>query len=273
MNKNKASQGESTLVLKFGGAAVATPDHFGKIAQIIASRKEQYTRLIVVVSAMGDTTDELISLARKVHPNPPRREHDMLVTVGERVSISLLAMALDRIGLDGVSFTGSQSGIMTTADHTHARIVDVRAHRVNKALEQQKIAIVAGFQGVSLEGEITTLGRGGSDTTAVALAMALGAQKVEFYKDVEGVFTADPHKHPEAQWIPFLSYEEALELLGRGNGVLHTRCVRLAWQGGMPLEVRSFLWPKGGRATKIGGKKRGEEEMWEEHEVQCIAVK
>ncbi|MFN4174875.1 MAG: aspartate kinase, partial [Parachlamydiaceae bacterium] len=177
---------ERTLVLKFGGASVAEPEHFSKIADIILYRKKEFNNIVVVVSAMGDTTNKLIDLAKKVNPNPPRREYDMLVSVGERISISLLAMALALKGQDAISFTGSQSGIITTEEHSEARIIDVKPNRLQPHLQAGKVVIVAGFQGVSKSGEITTLGRGGSDTTAVALAVALKAEKVEFYKDVIG---------------------------------------------------------------------------------------
>ena len=173
-----------TLVMKFGGAAVATPQHFSKIADIILQRLKEYNRIAVVVSAMGDTTNQLISLATQVNDTPPRREYDMLVSVGERISISLLAMALAAKKHSAVSFTGSQSGIITCSNHSEARIVDVKPHRLLPVLDSGSVVIVAGFQGVSKQGEITTLGRGGSDTSAVALAIALGAIKVEFYKDV-----------------------------------------------------------------------------------------
>ncbi len=230
-----------TLILKFGGAAVATPDHFTQIAQIIQQRQAQYSRLAVVVSAMGDTTDQLIALAYQVHPEPPQREYDMLVTVGERVSSSLLAMALHRIGCEARSFTGSQCGIITNSRHTQASIIDVRPHRILPHLDVGRVVIVAGFQGVSSEGEITTLGRGGSDTSAVALAIALEAEHVEFYKDVEGIYSADPFVDPDAQFYNQLTYDQLLHLLGRGADVLHPRSVHLAKQHGIPLKVCSFL--------------------------------
>lgn len=232
-------------VMKFGGAAVSTPDHFHKIAEIIAHRKKRGGSIVAVVSAMGNTTDELIALALKVHPNPPQREYDMLVTVGERISVALLAMALHRIGVQATSFTGSQSGIITTNDHTEAKIVDVRPKRLVACLEANKIAIVAGFQGVSLDGEITTLGRGGSDTTAVAIAAALNGN-VEFYKDVKGFYSDDPKKNPEAVLFPYLSYEEALKVVSKGGRILHRRSIELAQKNGIHLSVRSFLEEGGG---------------------------
>ncbi len=241
----------STLVMKFGGASVATPEQFAQIAQIILKRSQEYSRIAVVVSAMGNTTDQLLELARKVHLNPPRREQDMLVSVGERISISLLAMALSLIDKEAISFTGSQSGIITTSVHSDAKIIDVRPRRILAELNEGKIVIVAGFQGVSREGEITTLGRGGSDTTAVALGIALKADKVEFYKDVEGVCAEDPKKNPETAVFEQLSYEEALEIVDRGAKILHPRCIRLAAKNNLPLHVLSFKTLTGG--TRIGG--------------------
>lgn len=213
---------------------------FSKIADLIISRIHQQLRIVVVVSAMANTTDQLIALAKEVHPNPPRREYDMLVTVGERISISLLAMALSRKNQDAVSYTGSQSGIITTSDHSDARIVDVRPHRLTNSLNEGKTVIVAGFQGVSTTGEITTLGRGGSDTTAVALGIALRASRVEFYKDVPGIFEVDPKKQPNSKQFPTLSYDEALQIAQGGAKILHSRCLELAKKNNLPLYVRSF---------------------------------
>jgi len=226
--------------MKFGGASVATPERFAAIADVILAKQHHYPRIVVVVSAMGNTTDELLSLARKVHPHPPRREQDMLVSVGERISISLLAMALDFKGKEAISFTGSQSGIITSTEHAEAKIIDVRPHRLIQGLEAGKIVIVAGFQGVSQKGEITTLGRGGSDTTAVALGVALQAEKVEFYKDVPGIFEQDPKLHPEAAMFERMSYDQALDMTRKGAKVLHHRCVELAAKNGLPLHVLSF---------------------------------
>lgn len=230
---------QNTLVMKFGGAAVATPEHFAHIANIIISRKADYQRIIIVVSAMGDTTDQLINLAKKVNPNPPRREYDMLVTVGERISCSLLAMALAYKGCHATSFTGSQSGIITCPQHTEARIIDVRPTRLLPLLESGTVVIVAGFQGVS-KGEITTLGRGGSDTTAVALGIALRASSVEFFKDVPGIFDEDPKKNPQASFLEKLTYSQALTVINKGGKILHPRCIQLAQKNYLPLKVRSF---------------------------------
>lgn len=232
------------LVMKFGGASVATPESFTKLAEIIIERSLREKKIAVVVSAMGNTTDQLLELARQVHPNPPTREQDMLVSVGERISIALLAMALQKKGCDAVSFTGSQSGIITCENHSDARIMDVRPRRLEEVLNRGQVAIVAGFQGVSRKGEITTLGRGGSDTSAVALAVALGADQVEFYKDVPGIFDADPKKNPQARVIPRLSYAEALQIAREGAKVLHSRSIELAEKNGIKLSVLSFQNPK-----------------------------
>jgi len=229
-----------TLVMKFGGAAVASPDCFARIADLILERKRDFERIVVVVSAMGNTTDQLIALAKQVNPSPPQREYDMLVTVGERISIALLAMALAGKNQEALSYTGSQSGIITCNRHTEARIIDVRPTRLLPILELGKIAIVAGFQGVSRGGEITTLGRGGSDTTAVALGVSLGASKVEFYKDVPGICSEDPKCNSQALLYPQLSYKEALKIVLNGAKVLHARCIELAEKNGLPLHVRSF---------------------------------
>lgn len=229
-----------TLVMKFGGASVSTPEHFSRIADIIFQRKREFPRIVIVVSAMGSTTDDLIALAKKVNPDPPRREYDMLVSVGERISISLLAMALAKKQIEAVSFTGSQSGIITCGRHSDARIIDVRPFRITQSLEAGKIVIVAGFQGVSKGGEITTLGRGGSDTSAVALGIALGASLVEFYKDVPGIFDCDPKKNPDAEKYERMTYGEALELTSKGAKILHSRCVELAQKNHLPLYVRTF---------------------------------
>lgn len=231
----------NTLVMKFGGAAVSAPERFSEIADLIIRRLKEFNRVAVVVSAMGDTTDELIALAHKVNPNPPRREMDMLVTVGERISIALLAMALAAKGHEAISFTGSQTGIITSNDHSNARIIDVRPKRLLPHVERNTIIIVAGFQGMSLNGEITTLGRGGSDTTAVALAAALGAKKVEFFKDVDGIFDRDPTAHADAKLIPHMTFAEAISLIEKsGHQVLMMRSVEMARRNRIPLHVLPF---------------------------------
>ncbi len=230
-----------TRVLKFGGAAVATPACFAQIADLIIAQRRGDARLVVTLSAMGGMTDQLITLAKQVHPEPPQREFDMLVSVGERISISLLAMALCFKGEEAMSFTGSQSGIITCQRHAEARIIDVRPRRLEEALDLGKIVIVAGFQGVSFEKEITTLGRGGSDTSAVALGIALKASEVVFFKDVPGVFDKDPKLHPDALPYSRLSYQAASDIVDCGAKVLHPRAIRLAAANGLPLHVRSFL--------------------------------
>lgn len=260
----------STLIMKFGGAAVENVERFSRVAMIILKRASSYKRIVVVVSAMGKTTDELMQLAQKVHPSPPKREQDMLVSVGERVSISLLAMALDRIGLEAISFTGSQSGIITTNEHTEAKIVDIRPKRLLPHLDRGKIVIVAGFQGMSLNGEITTLGRGGSDTSAVALAVALGAEYVEFYKDVPGIGAEDPKQCPETPIFSSLSYEEALSIIRKGAKVLHARSIELAQKNGIILQVRSFFDPEK-MGTIIGqGRSREPSLCYETEEVALV---
>jgi aspartate kinase len=251
------------LIMKFGGASVATPQSFLSIAEIIHTRALVCPEIVVVVSAMGNATDDLLKLAREVHPNPPRREQDMLVSVGERISIALLAMALSLKGRDAISFTGSQSGIITNDDHSDAKIVDVRPARIIKALELGRVSIVAGFQGVSRQGEITTLGRGGSDTTAVALAVALGSDIVEFYKDVGGIFERDPKSDPHASLLHSLSYAMAIELAEKGAKVLHKRCIALAEKNGVQLHVRPFSSPDQKGSVVGSGSQRKPERMFE----------
>lgn len=241
------------IVLKFGGASVATPESFHAVADLVLQRLQEYPRLVVVVSAMKGTTDQLINLARQVHSRPPERELDMLVSVGERISISLLAMALDRKGHAALSFTGSQSGIVTTSDHTNALILDVRPQRLLPYLDAGRVVIVAGFQGVSESKEITTLGRGGSDTTAVALGVSLGAERVEFFKDVGGIYSADPRRHSASPLLPRLTYEEALRVVAESeHAVLHPRCIALAAKNGLPLRVLGFDPSQKNEGTWIG---------------------
>ncbi len=239
------------LVLKFGGASVAKTESFLKIANLIIERQKQHKEIVVVISAMANTTDQLLQMGKEVNPNPPRREQDMLVSAGERVSIALLAMALSAKGVSAVSFTGSQSGIITCDQHADAQIIDVRPHRLLPVLAQGRIAIVAGFQGVSRKGEITTLGRGGSDTSAVALAVALRSPVVEFYKDVPGIFETDPKKNSTARLFSSLSYEKALQLAVAGAKVLNPRSIELAAKNGVQLWIRSFENPQEG-GTLVG---------------------
>ena len=214
---------------------------------------------------MGKMTDELIALAKKVHPSPPKREYDMMITVGERISMSLMAMALSLKGCEAVSFTGSQSGIITCCNHSEAKILDIRPKRILENLSQGKVVIVAGFQGVSSKGEITTLGRGGSDTSAVALGVAIGADLIEFYKDVKGIYEADPKACPNAHHFLELDYDKALEIVRGGAKVLHERSLLLAKANGMPLYVRSFLSEEGG--TRIASKENVKTEKIFEEEV------
>jgi aspartate kinase len=229
-----------TLVMKFGGASLAHPKQFDHIAELIVKRKTHYPKIVIVVSAMGKTTDDLIRLAKEVHPEPPQREYDMLLSVGERISMSLLAMAIAKKNCQAISFTGSQSGIITTHNHTEAKIIDVRPKRILENLEMNKIVIVAGFQGVSVHGEITTLGRGGSDTTAVALAIALQAERVEFYKDVAGIYSQDPKQSDAAEFFSRMSYDKAIDIIEEGAKILQKRCLFLAKANQIPLHVLSF---------------------------------
>lgn len=230
-----------TLVMKFGGAAVASSENFSHIARLILQRRRTFPRLVIVVSAMGQTTNNLIALAKEVHPSPPQREYDMLISTGERISMSLLAMALCRENCEAISFTGSQSGIMTCSNHSNAHIIDVRPHRISECLDQDKIVIVAGFQGVSMQKEITTLGRGGSDTSAVALAVALGANHAEFYKDVEGIYDKDPKNHSDSIFFNQLNFDQALAIVNQGARVMHARAIELAKKNALPLHIRSFI--------------------------------
>jgi aspartate kinase len=228
------------VVQKYGGSSVADADGIKRVAQrVVASKKEGHD-VCVVVSAMGDTTDDLRDLAQRVSPLPPPRELDMLLTAGERISMALLAMAIANLGHQARSFTGSQAGVITDSSHGKAKIIDITPGRIQQALTDGAVAIVAGFQGVSQDTkDITTLGRGASDTTAVALAAALGAQVCEIYTDVDGVFTADPRIVPTARRIPRLSYEEMLEMAASGAKILHLRSVEYARRHGMTLHVRS----------------------------------
>jgi len=228
-----------TLVMKFGGTSVADPDKIKDVARRLVEARAAGNRVVAVLSAMGDTTDELVRLAYDVSPRPKPRELDMLTSVGERISCALAAMAIHDLGAEAISLTGSQAGIVTDTVHGRAKIVDVRARRIHEALDQDCIVLVAGFQGVSTDFDITTLGRGGSDTTAVALAAALGGQICEIYTDVEGVFTADPRLVPEARKLHAVSYEEMLEMAASGAKVLQVRSVEIARNHGVKLHVRS----------------------------------
>ena len=235
------------VVQKYGGSSVADATGIKRVAQRIVNTKKQGHEVVVVVSAMGDTTDDLIDLANEVSPLPPARELDMLLTAGERISMAVLAMAIQSLGHEARSFTGSQAGVITDAEHGRAKIIDVTPGRIEAAIGDGAIAIVAGFQGVSqTTKDITTLGRGGSDTTAVALAVALGADVCEIYSDVDGIFTADPRIEPRARKIPRISYEETLEMAAQGAKILHLRCVEYARRYDMPIHVRSSFSEKEG---------------------------
>ncbi|AQW51849.1 aspartate kinase [Streptomyces violaceusniger] len=228
------------VVQKYGGSSVADAEGIKRVAKRIVEAKKNGHQVVVVVSAMGDTTDELIDLAEQVSPIPTGREFDMLLTAGERISMALLAMAIKNLGHEALSFTGSQAGVITDAVHNKARIIDVTPGRIRDALELGAVAIVAGFQGVSQKSkDITTLGRGGSDTTAVALAAALDAEVCEIYTDVDGVFTADPRVVKKARKINEIPYEDMLELAASGSKVLHLRCVEYARRYNIPIHVRS----------------------------------
>jgi aspartate kinase len=239
------------LVQKYGGTSVGSPERIQHVAERIVRTRRGGADLVVVVSAMGDATDDLIGLARQVSTRSHPREMDMLLTAGERISMALVSMAVNDRGQEAVSFTGSQSGIVTDASHTRAKILEVKADRIREELDRGRVVIVAGFQGVSRDREITTLGRGGSDTTAVALAAALQASECEIYTDVDGVYTSDPRLVPGARKISRLSYDEMLELASLGAKVLHNRSVEIARRFGVPLHVRSsFNWNEGSRVVR-----------------------
>ena len=228
------------IVQKYGGSSVADASAIKRVAKRIAEAKRAGNDVVVVVSAMGDTTDELIELAKKITPLPPSREMDILLTAGERISMSLLAMAMANLGVEAQSFTGQQAGVITDTTHGKARIIDVTPSRIRATLDAGAVAIVAGFQGVTQHtNDVTTLGRGGSDTTAVALAAALNANICEIYTDVDGVFTADPRIVPSARRIDRISYEEMMEMAASGAKVLGLRCVEYARRYGVPVRVRS----------------------------------
>ncbi|MEL7976438.1 aspartate kinase [Isoptericola sp. F-RaC21] len=227
------------VVQKYGGSSVSDAHSIKRVAKRIAAAKRAGNDVVVVVSAMGDTTDELLDLAGQITPLPPQRELDILLTSGERISMSLLAMAITNLGVKAKSFTGQQAGLITDAVHGRARLVDVVPHRIRETLEKGQVAIVAGFQGVSSSNDVTTLGRGGSDTTAVALAAGLEADVCEIYTDVDGVFTADPRIVPSARKIDRVTYEEMLELAASGAKVLALRAVEYARRYDVPVHVRS----------------------------------
>src|SRR6476660_6921289 len=228
-----------TVVMKFGGTSVADAERLKRAARRIVAAREQGNRVVAVLSARGKTTDELIAAADEISSTPDPREMDMLLSTGERISCALCAMAINDLGHRAISLTGSQAGIVTDTSHTKARILDVRAERIHRALDDDLIVLVAGFQGVSTAKDVTTLGRGGSDTTAVALAAAVGAEVCEIYTDVPGVFSADPRIVPDARKLPVVSFEEMLEMAASGAGVLQLRSVEYARNHGVRIHCRS----------------------------------
>ncbi len=260
------------VVQKYGGSSVADAEGIKRVAKRIVATRQAGNQVVVVVSAMGDTTDELLDLANQVTPAPPGRELDMLLTSGERISMALLAMAIATLGMEARSFTGSQAGVITDEVHGFARIIDVTPGRISSALEDGAIPIVAGFQGVSqTTKDITTLGRGGSDTTAVALAAALSADVCEIYTDVDGVFTEDPRLVAGARRIPRISYEEMLEMAACGAKVLIPRCVEYARRYGLPIHVRSSFSDKTGTWVSENAENESEEAGMEKAIISAVA--
>lgn len=237
------------IVQKYGGSSVADVDKLRKIAGLVAEAKRQHIDVAVVVSAMGKTTDNLLSMARDLSPKPPRREMDMLLSTGERITMSLLCMALHELGIDAVSLTGSQAGIITNDRHNDAQVIEVRPFRVQDEMAKGKLVIIGGFQGVSYKRDITTLGRGGSDTTAVALAAALDAERCEIYSDVDGVYSADPSVVADARHLPEVSYPEMQEMSTAGAKVLNARAVQFAKEKNIAIYARSSFHP--GKETII----------------------
>jgi aspartate kinase len=246
------------IVMKFGGTSVADATCMKRVANRIVDARKEGHPVVAVVSARGDTTDDLIEMAREISENPPAREMDMLLSTGERISAALVAMAIHELGYDAISMTGSQAGIVTDTAHTKAKILDIRPHRIRKALEEDKIVLVAGFQGVSTDQNVTTLGRGGSDTTAVALAAALGAEACVIFTDVDGIYTTDPRVVPEARKLDFISNDEMLELTASGAKVMMLRSIEVARRYDVPLWVRSSFTNAPG--TLIGQEEKGMEQ-------------
>ena len=233
------ASGNSVVVQKYGGSSVSDIDRVRRVAERVAATVDRGHQVVVVISAMGRTTDELMALARSVAPSPPRRELDMLLTTGERISSALLSMALISLGHDAISFTGSQCGILTTHRHTNARILEVRPYRVQDELDRGRVVVIAGYQGVSYKREITTLGRGGSDTTAVAMAAALGAEYCEICSDVDGVYSADPRLVDNPRHLDEISYAEMQELALHGAKVLNAQAVEFARRSGIEIYARA----------------------------------
>ena len=234
------------IVQKYGGSSVANPERIKNVAKRVAGYRKKGDDLVVVVSALGDTTDELIELASKITDNPPEREMDMLLSTGEQISAALLAMAIQQLGYEAISLTGPQVGIITDTAHTKARIVKIEQEKIRRELKKGNIVIVAGFQGMTPENDITTLGRGGSDLTAVALAKTLSADECEIYTDVEGVFTADPRIEPKARKIEAITYDEMLEMASLGAQVMQSRSIEVAKKFDVPIQVRSSFSDKPG---------------------------
>ncbi len=248
----------SLIVQKYGGSSVANAERIKHVAKLIVKAKGKYDNVVAVVSAMGKTTDNLIKMAAEITDSPSRREMDMLLSTGERISIALIAMAIHSLGHDAISFTGSQVEIITDASHTKARILKIGAKRVREELKKGKIVVIAGFQGVSTNRDVTTLGRGASDTSAIAIAAALGADECEVYTDVEGVFTSDPRIISEAKKIKSITYEEMLEMASLGAKVMAPRSMQIAQRFEVPLHIRSSFINKTG--TRVISKERGKME-------------
>ncbi|HEY8038222.1 MAG TPA: aspartate kinase [Polyangiaceae bacterium] len=264
----------AVLVQKYGGSSVADVEKVGQVADRIVAAKRAGHDVVVVVSAMGKTTDELLALAKRVAADPPRRELDMLVSTGERVSMALLSIAIHARGGDAISFTGSQSGIITSDRHFDARILEVRPHRIEEELARGKIVIVAGYQGMSTRREITTLGRGGSDTTAVALAAALGAERCEIYSDVDGVYSADPRVVPDARHLPELDLASLQEMSEAGAKVLNAQAVEWARRAGIAIHARRTSDPVGGGRETVCAEREvargGQEVVPEPRHVRAV---
>lgn len=252
MARSRKNFQNKLVVQKYGGSSLANVERIENAARRIIAYVKKGRGVAAVVSAMGDTTDELVDLAKKINPYPSDREMDMLISTGEQISCALLAMAIHKRGVDAISFTGPQVGIITDTYHTQAKILKIEADRIKRELAEGKVVIVAGFQGVSVSAEITTLGRGGSDLSAVALGVALGAEECQIYTDVEGIYTADPRIVPEARKIKYITFDEMLELASRGAQVMHTRAVEVAKKFNIPLSVRGSFSKKEG--TVIMGK-------------------
>ena len=252
------------IVQKYGGTSVGDPDRIKRVAQRVVREKQKGNELVVVVSAMGDATDDLVALAAKVSPDGRKkhpREMDMLLTSGERITMALTAMAIRDLGVEAISLTGSQAAIITDESHTGAKIQEIRATRVREELDQDRVVIVAGFQGVSRAKEVTTLGRGGSDTTAVALAAALEAERCDIYTDVDGVYTADPRKVKTARRIDVVDYQEMIELATSGAQVMHPRAVEIGARYGVPIRVLSSFRDDEDNGTLITNRKNRMESL------------